>query len=215
MDTLLLVKEISLIIGIWVAIYGIDSWRREHTGKRQIELAEETLALFYEARDVIAQIRHPVSWGNETSDIERGEHELEKEYEARKKASIVFTRYNENKEVFNKIHSLRYRFMAQVGKEEARPFDDLRKIVNEIFISARTLARLWARDYFRTDEEYHKHWEQIQKHEEVFWDELSDDDPINSRLAMIVETIEATCKKVISGAGTLHGFVNQSIHRKD
>jgi len=54
METIAVLKELSLLIGIWVAIYGIDSWRREHKGKRQLELAEETLALFYEARDVIA-----------------------------------------------------------------------------------------------------------------------------------------------------------------
>jgi len=46
METLLTIKELSLLIGIWVVIYGVDSWRREHKGKRQIELAEETLSLF-------------------------------------------------------------------------------------------------------------------------------------------------------------------------
>jgi len=214
MDTLLTIKEISLLIGIWVAIYGIDSWRREHTGKRQIELAEETLALFYEARDVIAQIRHPVSWGNETADIEQGEKESDKDYEARKQASIVFARYNEHQELFNKIHSLRYRFMAQIGKKEAEPFDDLRKIVNEIFLSARMLARLWARDYFRTDQDHEKHWEQIKKHEAVFWDGLSEEDPINKKLESAIEAIESTCKKVISGVGTLHGFLNLPIRKK-
>ena len=40
-----------------VAIYGIRSWRREFRGKRQIELAEDVLALFYEARDAITAIR--------------------------------------------------------------------------------------------------------------------------------------------------------------
>jgi hypothetical protein len=43
------IRDISILIGIWVAIYSIDSWRREFQGKRQIELAEETLAMFYEA----------------------------------------------------------------------------------------------------------------------------------------------------------------------
>ena len=96
METVTFLKEISLLIGIWVAIYGIDSWRREHKGKRQIELAEETLALFYEARDVIAYIRNIVSYGSETENIVRGEGEPEEKYEARKQASIVFKRYNAN-----------------------------------------------------------------------------------------------------------------------
>jgi len=100
MDWIELLKQSSILIGIWVVIYGIDSWRREHTGKRQIELAEDTLALFYEAVDVIKQIRHPASFSNETEDIAKAEHELDEEYHARKTASIVFSRYNKNQELF-------------------------------------------------------------------------------------------------------------------
>ena len=134
METIAILKELSLLIGIWVAIYGIDSWRREHKGKRQMELAEETLALFYEARDVIAYIRNIFSYSSETEGIEKGENESEERFEARKQASVVFKRYNERQELFNKIHAMRYRFMAQIGKEKAKPFEELRKIVNEIFI---------------------------------------------------------------------------------
>lgn len=168
MEIAALIKEISLLIGIWVAIYGIDSWRREHTGKRQIELAEETLALFYEAKDVITYIRHPASYSSETENLERGEHESEENYNDRKQASIVFKRYNEHQELFNKIHSMRYRFMAQIGKAQAQPFDNLRKIINEIFLSARTLSRLWARDHFRTDEQSKMHYKSIKNMRQSF-----------------------------------------------
>jgi len=214
METLVTLKELSLLIGIWVAIYGVDSWRREHTGKRQIELAEETLALFYEARDAIANIRHPVSWGSEGSNIERGKNEPDKDYNARKKANIVFSRYNEHQELFNKIHSMRYRFMAQIGKDESIPFDELRTIVNKIFASARMLAILWARDHFRTEEDRKKHWNDIQKHEAVFWDEMSKDDSINRKLEETINKIESTCNKVISGDGTLHSFFNFPLRKR-
>jgi len=214
MEILITIKELSLLFGIWVAIYGIDSWRREHTGKRQIELAEETLALFYEAKDAIANIRDPVSWVSEEDNIERGENESNKDYDARKRANIVYSRYNEHQELFNKIHSMRYRFMAQIGIDESVPFDELRRLVNRIFSSARRLARLWARDHFRTDEAHEKHCEDIQKHEAVFWDGMSEDDPINSKLEKTIKKMESTCSKVISGAGTLHGFLNLPIRKK-
>jgi hypothetical protein len=48
----------SSILVLLLAVYGVDSWRREHPGKRRIELAEDTLALFYEAVDAIRHIRH-------------------------------------------------------------------------------------------------------------------------------------------------------------
>lgn len=205
METLITIKELSLLIGIWVAIYGIDSWRREHSGKRQIELAEETLALFYEARDTIANIRNPFSWGSESDNIERGERESDKDFNARKRANTVFSKYNDHQELFNKIHSMRYRFMAQIGKDESVPFDELRSIIDKILNSVRMLARLWARG---------ENWDDIEKYEAVIWYGKSVDDPINEKLEKTIQKMEYTCKKVISGAGTLHGLFHLPLRKK-
>ncbi|MCG8315265.1 MAG: hypothetical protein MI976_18800 [Pseudomonadales bacterium] len=209
-----IIRDISVLLGIWVAIYGIDSWRREHSGKRQIELAEETLALFYELRDVIADIRNPLSWKHETSEVERAKFESDMEYEARKRASVVFYRFKKNSEVINELHSLRYRFMAQIGCKEAKPFDDIRSVINEITAAARRLSYLWARTEYRSDKEAEKSMKQIQQYEAIFWDGLEDEDPINDKVLKIIDEIEATCKKVIEGAGSLHGFLNMNIWPK-
>jgi hypothetical protein len=167
-------NQISVLIVAWVAMYGIDSWRREHAGRRRLELAEDSLALFYEAADAIRHMRHPVSYSNETDTIERGEGESDKNYQARKNASVVFVRYNEHQELFNRIHSMRYRFMAQIGKDEAKPFDELRNIVNEIVLAAQMLARLWPRNSFPTTDHQDKHRQMIEKYEAVFWVGLED-----------------------------------------
>jgi hypothetical protein len=42
-----ILSSISVIIASWAAVYGIDAWKREFTGKRRIQLAEEALELFY------------------------------------------------------------------------------------------------------------------------------------------------------------------------
>ena len=204
-------NQLSIFIAIWVAIYGIDSWRREHTGKRQIELAEDTLSLFYESVDVIKSIRHPASFPSETDDIIKEKHETEAQHHARRTASVVFSRYNKNQELFNKLHAMRYRFMAQIGKEQAKPFNDLRDIVNQITLAARMLARLWPKDSFQTQEEKDKHFELIKQHEAVFWDGMSEEDPINPKLEAIISDIENTCQSVISGKGTIHSFLNQKV----
>ena len=208
MDWIELIKQISILIGIWVAIYGIDAWRREHIGKRQLELAEDTLALFYEAVDAIKYIRHPLSYSHETEEVERGDHEADDKFQARKRASVVFHRYNQYQELFNKIYASRYRFMAQIGKAESAPFDELREIVNEIISSARVLSRLWARANFRTDEQWKKHEEKTDKHEAVFWEGLEDDDPINPKIKNVILKIEKTCGSIIEGKGTLYSFLN-------
>lgn len=69
------IKDLSIVIGLWVLFYRIAAWHLEHRGKRNIELAEDTLALFYEAKDVIAWIRYPISYSNEMDSVKQGEHE--------------------------------------------------------------------------------------------------------------------------------------------
>jgi hypothetical protein len=214
MDWLQFFRDISILVGTWIAIYGIDSWRREHTGKRRLELAEDTLALFYEARDAISHMRSPFSFASESEVIEKGEHESTKSWEARKNASVILKRYNQHQELFNKIHAMRYRFMAQIGKNEAEPFEALRKIINEMTSSAHMLARLWARDHFRDDKDFEKHFESVKKYEAIFWEGLKEEDPITSRLNALIEEIERTCNRIISGKGTLSGPLNIRIKKK-
>jgi hypothetical protein len=204
-------QQVSILIGIWIIIYGIDAWRREHVGKRQLELAEDTLAMFYEAADAIRHMRHPASFGHEIEDVKRGEREAEPQFQARKNAYVVFHRYNQYQELFNKIHASRYRFMAQIGKEEAESFNELRKIITEITLAARMLAKLWPRDSFHTDEQCEKHQERIDKHEAVLWEGIEEDDPINPKIDKVVDDIEKTCYSIISGKGTLHSFLNLKI----
>lgn len=210
-----ILRDISLLIGIWVVIYGIDSWRREHTGKRQIELAEDTLTLFYEAVDVIHYLRSPFGFTSETEDIKQINGEPENAYQARKNAGVLLKRYNEHQELFSRIHAMRYRFMVQIGKEEAKSFDELRKITIELITSARRLSRLWARSYFRTKEQETKHQQDVEKYESVFWEVLPENDPINPRLEKVLQNIESICHKTIQGKGTLYGLLNLHIGKRN
>lgn len=198
-----LIKNLSILLAMCVAIYGINSWRREHVGKRQVELAEDALALFYSAADAIKHMRNPGGFLSETDDIKKNADETDSDYRARKNASVVFCRYTEHQDIFNKLHAMRYRFMAQIGKQKAKPFDDLRKIVNKIIASARMLAYLWSKQSkdFQTVEDWKSCLQQVKEHEAVFWEDLEEEDQINSKLDAVLSEIEATCKSVISGKG--------------
>jgi hypothetical protein len=201
------IKDISILIGIWVAIYGIDSWRREHIGKRQVEIAEESLALFYEASDAISHIRNPLGFSNEFDSINRADGESDSQYESRKQASVVFYRYNQHKELFAHLFSLRYRFMSTFGKEKSQPFDQLQSIVNRILLSARSLGRLWSRNHFRDDKAFGEHSRLVEKYESVFWFQ-GDQDEIHSEVLTIIDDMEKTCRGIILGKGSLHYFIN-------
>lgn len=210
MEWLQTIRDLSILLAALVGAYGFDSWRREHTGKRRIELAEEALALFYEARDAIAQTRNPGSFSDETKDVTRGEGESEEQFQARKNASIVFVRYNAHKELFGKIYALRYRFMAQIGSASAKPFDDLHTVVSEIFLAARMLARLWSRAYHPSSPEaMAKHNANVEKYEAVFWSGMADDDKITQSVNVAISDLEATCRKVIEGEGSLFALINR------
>ncbi len=193
------VKIVGLIVTVWLAIDKINAWRRENLGKRRIELAEDTLALFYEARDTIRYIRSPAGFSHETEDVEQKPGEGDSEFNARKRASVVFYRYNQHQELFNKIHASRYRFMAQIGISEAKSFDELSKILRDITLSAHMLATLWVRDEFNPRSETESRREEIKKHEAIFWEGLEDDDPINPRVEKLVREIEETCRSIILG----------------
>ena len=204
-------NSVAVLLGILVAFYGIDSWRMEHSGKRKMELAEDALTLFYEAADAIGHIRHPAGFGSETESIERGEDETDAQFEARRNASIVFIRYQAYNELFSKLHAMRYRFMAQVGREQAKPFDDLRSINISIQGSARVLARLWQREEFVSNDQREKHYKSIEKHEAIFWSGLEENDAIAAELKNVIATIEGTCKGIIAGKRTLFGFINYKV----
>jgi len=197
-------KDISILLAAWSVIYGIGAWRREFIGKRKIQLAEDVLALFYEAKDVIFWIRSPFGFEGETDEVKKRDDEQDAEFQARKSASVVFVRYNQNKELFSKIHALRYRFIAQIGKQSVEPFEDLNKIMKDIILSARQLARLWPGRNLRTEKDKDRNRERIRKAEAIFWEGSTDPDPINPRLEEVITKMEKICRPIIEDSNSLY-----------
>ena len=142
-------------------------------GRKQYELAEEVLALFYEARDKISAIRSPLGRKDETEGREEGPNETPEQKEAFDQAYVVFNRYQKHQETFNRLYALRYRFMALFKREKVAPFDELNKILTEIFIAANMLGHYWSRirkeHLIRNHKEFDKIMANIEKYEAIFW----------------------------------------------
>ncbi len=165
-------KNFSVIIAALSLISGINAWRREYIGKRRIELAEEVLTCFYEARDAIKFIRSPFSYDGEGKTRSRQNGELEEESKLLDRAYIVYERYEKRREVFNKLHSLRYRFMARFGRQTEKPFIELHSIVSDIFNAADILgSHYWQRQgrVKMKDDEFKTHLEEMHEQEAIFW----------------------------------------------
>ena len=198
-------KDLSIIVAACTAIYGIGSWRREYVGKKQAELAEEVLCLFYEARDAVQHIRNPFSHGNEGSDRKADESETPEQKEAYDRAYVLIERFNTHIELFNKMHSVRYRFMAQFGADAGDPFEDFRRILNEIQVSAQALASAWAEKYrhFRTEKQETDHSKFIRKQENIFWEGLPEEDTIKPKVENCIDDIEKICRPIIDNKSAL------------
>jgi hypothetical protein len=200
-DVANVLQSVSIIFACIAVVLGIDAWRREFIGKRRIELAEDVLARFYEARDAIARIRNPFSTGGEGSGRQRHSHEREEESELLDRAYVVFARYEKEQELFNRLHSLRYQIMARFSVDASGPFDELRKILNDIFRASYMLGRhYWPRQgrVQMTEEQFQRHLKEMHQHEAIFWAGAVMEDPIVEKIDKVILDIEAVCRPVIT-----------------
>jgi hypothetical protein len=185
------INTVAIVVASIVAICGISAWRKEFQGKRNIELAEEVLALFYEAIGAVRAIRSSLGYMAEGATRKPQDGETRQQKRARDQAYVVHERYEKRQDVFNRLHSKRYQFMARFGNEKAKPFEDLRHIVIEIRVSANSLADIWSVEK-RSEATEKKRLE----HESVIWD-LSEEDPIAPRLEKVISDIEAVCRPIV------------------
>ena len=196
-----LAKNISVILGALALILGIRAWKREYIGKRKIELAEDTLMLFYQARDAIREIRNPFGRMGEGSSRQKSENETESETELLNRAYVVFERYQKQEETFNKLQSTRYRFMARFGRENEAPFIELNKILNDIFLAAQMLGtHYWQRQgrVRMEGDEFKKHLEEMHKYEAIFWFQGEERDEIGQRVENFIKQIENITKATLT-----------------
>lgn len=205
MDTvatwLTLLRDGLTTVAALLAVMGISAWRRDFVGKRKIELAEDTLNLFYQARDAIKAMRSPFAFDTESADVTPAEGELKVVLEERKKVQPLFSRYNARSELFAQLHSTRYRFMARFGSEAGKPFEELSHLIHECFVAARMLVSTAADAAFGGDVDgMQERTKQLRaqrgKWEEKIWD-MSETDEINVRLNRVVSAMELTCRSII------------------
>ena len=192
-----IISTVAIVGASIVAIYGINAWRKEFSGKRKIELAEEVLALFYEARDAISAIRSPYGFQSEGSTRKPQEGETLQQKKARDDAYVVYERLDKRKEVFNKLHSKRYQFMARFGKEEIKPFEDLMHIVIDIQCAADQLAEIWCEVAFNQEDEERLKKERKEDGSKIW--QRSKNDVIDPRVEKVISDIEEICKPIILG----------------
>ena len=197
-EAITLAQAGAVILACWAIISGIGAWKREFIGKRQIELAEQALAKFFEIKDAIAMIRSPFSRSDEGNSRQRSEHESDATAQLLDRGYIVVERYSTKETAFAEFNTLKYRFMASFGAETEPIFTETMSVLNSIFVSAQMLGtHYWQRQgrVPMEPEEFKSHLEEMHRHERIFWDHGTDDDEIRKKLAAIQTQLDVAVKQ--------------------
>ena len=214
-----LATSAGVILGIPLALYGIDSWRREAMWKRRAELCEEVLALCYETKEIISYIRSPGGFDSEGGTRKPAEGEPDNVRRQKDRAWVPIERHNKQLEKLSRLWALSYRFRAQFGVEKTQPIEDLRDVINSVKSAAfilSTLATSLTWDVM-TSEQIKQNTALVRKYEARIWEGLSAGDPVDgvtppdelqSKVDHAVHQIERTCREVLHAQHTLFGMLN-------
>jgi hypothetical protein len=187
----------AAVTAAYVARRGLQKWRDEAIGKRRAELAEEVLADFYEARDLINSARVPGSMGGEGSSRHRSEHETEQQSKYFDSIFCVVERLGKKADFFAQLASRKYRFVAHFGQPASKPYDDLNMIYSEIIAAVRMLMITYGQDNSEARIARQEKWENA-----IGWGLGDVADTVPERLNQIVAAIENICRPVIQEVAT-------------
>jgi len=189
-------RSLAIATASIVGIYGINSWRKEARWKRKYVLAEEVLALVYEAKEDIAMIRNPRSWGGEGRTRKKLEHESQEESEIRDSMYVIVERSNSVNETFSKLQSLKFRFVAVFDQKNTNLIDELLKIRNKLVITSYRLADTKVRN-LRGSKIPDQETSRVENYEKIIWTDYDENDEIEKEVNETVKSIENICKSII------------------
>lgn len=193
-----LLGSAAALIASIAAIRGINAWKREFQGKKKIELAEESLTLFYQARDAIRRIRNPLGNSDEGRSKIPEHEKTDFSGKTVPHVYVILERFEKEEHIFNKISAMRYRFMAVFGNKSESPFESIRKIINDIFLAARMYGmRIDLMQEARNNEEsLQKARDESMKNMKTIW-YMGEDDIIEAQIKIATEELETICRPVI------------------
>jgi hypothetical protein len=159
--------------------------------KRRTELAEEVLADFYQARDIIMAARSPGGFGDEGSTRQKEPWETEDDTRLLNSYFRTAERLLNKSEFFAQLAARRKRFLALFGQEAANPYDEIFRIRGEILIAVRMLITTHQQRELGSRPQNRETWETT-----MGWVHTAHD-PIEVRLNQLIVGIEEICRPVI------------------
>jgi hypothetical protein len=198
-----IVESIAVVFASIAAFKGIREWRKEAKWKREYELAEEALALFYDAGERLKKIRFHGGLMSEGSTRKKSEYETPEQTRILNDGYVGFERYEREKEPFLKLKNLKFKFGVVFGEKAKEPFERLDSLLMQIFraYTRRTELNLATLKGFSMEQlsesQIKQRWEQAEKDNAVIWSGY-DNDPVQEQLDEIIKQLEDICKPRVS-----------------
>jgi hypothetical protein len=192
-----LTNALAVSAGLGLAWWGLHKWRIEQVGKRQCELAEDALALIFEAQDVFDSVRSPFGFAGEGASRERSEYESDQMRKTLDHQFVPIERLNSHADYFRRVQSVRPRLKAIFGSNATASLDEIFKIRNEIANASRMLSHYAEDAIDASHDERNEIRESRNRHEQTKWKGTQQPDLIDQRLVEAKNTLEARLEPLL------------------
>jgi hypothetical protein len=182
--------EIDLAKQRFVFDRKLAAWRR------RVELAEEVLADFYKAREIIAEARAQFVYSNDGTTRPKFPDETADEAKDLNDYYAPIQRLEKESEFFALMSARRYRFIALFGMDAATAYDEVTSVRAEIIRAVQKLILTHRKERSAKLLSKMEAWEDT-----IGWG--SGADPIKDRLDQAIERIQEKCRPVIQESAEL------------
>lgn len=187
-------QSVAVIISVYVAYRGVNSWQDQHVWTRNAELAEELIVAAREYRHMMNRIRSPASFGGEGESRERGENESDDKRKWLDHLFVPLERLSKEQDLLNRFQSADARGRVRFGKDVAAHLDSLLDAHRKFVTNARVR-------YMMERDAYGKGLSQEeikQKHEreKIVWT-VGEPDELDSQIGAAIEGVESSLAEYI------------------
>lgn len=186
------IQEVATLVatasGIWIAYSGLDAWKTETLGRRDIDLCQTVIEKFYEAEHKLQVLRSPLSFAHEGAARATSTAESEEDKRRRDLLFVPLARFNEQYEFWSEFLSFRFRMRALFGDEAAECFEHFDEELRSFRAAAQARYRALYNSMDATD---------VTDFEKTIWEVDPSKDPISLKVKDTIRAMETICVPIV------------------
>jgi len=192
-----IILSIAAITTASVAVYGLSTWKRQHVGHVEYDLARRLLKTSYAIRNAINQVRHPMMWAYEMveppEDGKTYSHQEKKHYGT---ANAYQKRWEKVQNAKDELNTDLLEAEAILGNEIYKIFKPCKDLESELFSSIQDYLQLINPN--ESDEMKEVISKSRKKQINILYDDLTDNNEYRKNYTTAIEEIEKYLKPKLS-----------------